>query len=133
VSERVLPQADFPIEEITVVLLFEAPGRAGMPRDEVQRLLNEHLRYTIGLAEAGHLVHAGAIIDEAGDAQVTGLGFSRKAPEEIASLVAEDPAIKAGIEGFRVMRYRFPEGGIRFAREDGNQLSPQPASKRGAG
>jgi len=133
VSERVLPQADFPIEEITVVLLFEAPGRAGMPRDEVQRLLNEHLRYTIGLAEAGHLVHAGAIIDEAGDAQVTGLGFSRKAPEEIASLVAEDPAIKAGIEGFRVMRYRCPEGGIRFARADSNQLSPQPASKPGAG
>ncbi len=129
-SERVLPQAAFPIEDITVVLLFEGPGRTCMPRDEVQRLLNEHLRYTLGLAEAGHLVHAGAIVDEAGDPQVTGLGFSRKPPGEIARLVAEDPAVKAGIEGFRVMRYRFPKGGMKFARDGGDHLSPQPAPKR---
>jgi len=116
-----------------VVLLFEAPGRAGMPRDEVQRLLNEHLRYTLCLAAAGHLAHAGAIIDEAGDPQVTGLGFSRKPPEEIARLVAEDPAVKAGVEGFRVMSYRFPKGGIRFAREGGDDLSPQPAPNAGPG
>jgi hypothetical protein len=112
-----VPQADFPLEEMTVVILFEAPGRAGVPRDEVQGLLNEHLQHTLGLAGAGHLVHAGAIIDEAGDPRVTGLGFSRLAPEEIAKLVAEDPAMKAGIEDFRVVRYRFPKGGIQFARE----------------
>jgi hypothetical protein len=117
VSERILPQADFPLEEVTVVLLFEGPARAGMPRDEVQRLLNEHLRYTIGLVEAGHLVHAGAILDEAGDPQVTGLGFSRESPEEVASLVARDPGVEGGLETFRVVRYRFPKGGIRFARE----------------
>ena len=102
---------------MTAVILFEAPGRTSLPREEVQRLLNEHLRYTIGLAEAGHLVHAGAILDEAGDPQVTGLGFSRESPDELARLIADDPAVRAGVEGFRIVRYRFPKGGITFARE----------------
>ncbi len=127
-SERVLPQADFPVEEMTIVLLFEAPGRAALPRDEVQRLLNEHLRYTLELAGAGHLVHAGAVLDRAENSAVTGLGFSRKPPEEIARLIAEDPAVKGGVEAFRVMRNRFPKGGIKFAREGGDEFSPQRPS-----
>ncbi len=51
-DDRILPQADFPIEELSVVLLFEGPARAGMDRDEVQRLADEHLRFTIDLVEA---------------------------------------------------------------------------------
>ena len=112
-----LPQADFALEELTVVFLLEGPARAGMTTEEAQRLANEHLRYTIGLVQAGHLVHAGAIIDEEHDRPVTGLGFSRKSPEEVAALVAQDPGVKAGMEDFRVVRYRFPKGGLQFARE----------------
>jgi hypothetical protein len=114
---RVLPQADFPVEDLTVVLLFEGPKAAGMDHDTKQRIANEHLRYTIGLVAAGHLVHAGAIVDEAGEPPVTGLGFSREAPEAVAALVAEDPGMKSGLESFRVVQYRFPKGGLRFARE----------------
>ena len=115
--ERILPQADFPIEELSVVLLFEGPARAGMERDAVQRLANDHLRYTIGLVEGGRLVHAGAIVDSGGDPPVTGLGFSRLPPDEVARFEAEDPAVKAGLEQFRVVAYRFPRGGLVFAPE----------------
>jgi uncharacterized protein YciI len=117
VSDPILPQADFALEELTVVLLFEGPLRARLSPEDAQRLANEHLRYTIALADAGHLVHAGAIIDREDERPVTGLGFSRKSPEEVAALVAEDPAVKAGLEAFRIVRYRFPKGGLRFARE----------------
>jgi hypothetical protein len=116
-AERILPQADFPLEELTVVLLLDGPARAGMDRDEVQRLANEHLRYTVGLVQGGQLLHAGAIIDPDGERPVTGLGFSRLPPDEIARLESEDPGVKAGLETVKVVRYRFPRGGLRFARE----------------
>jgi hypothetical protein len=119
VSERVLPQADFPIEELSVVVLLEGPKRASFERDEAQRLANQHLRYTIGLVQAGHLIGAGAVLDDDRTSQITGLGFSRLPAEEIARLEAEDPGIKAGLETFKIVRYRFPLGAIRFARETG--------------
>ncbi len=115
--ERILPQAHFPIEELSVVLLFEGPARAGMDREEVQRLADEHLRYTIGLGEGGRLVHAGAIVDSGGEPPVTGLGFSRLPPGAVARFEAEDPAVRAGLEQFRVVSYRFPRGALVFARE----------------
>jgi len=117
VSERVLPQADFPIEELTVVVLLEGPARASFGHEEAQRLANEHLAYTIGLVQAGHLVAAGAIIDADKGQQITGLGFSRLSPEEISKLEAADPGVRAGLESFKVVQYRFPKGAIQFARE----------------
>ena len=116
-SDRILPQADFPIEELTVVVLLEGPKRASFAPDEAQRLANQHLRYTIGLAEAGHLVAAGAVLDDDQKHQITGLGFSRLPPDEIARLEALDPGVQAGMESFKVVRYRFRKGAIRFARE----------------
>lgn len=100
-----------------MVVLLEGPKRRSFSRDEAQRLANEHLRYTLALAEAGHLVGAGAILDDDDQHQITGLGFSRLPRQEISRLVAEDPSMKAGLDAFKVVRYRFPKGGIRFARE----------------
>jgi hypothetical protein len=116
-AQRVLPQADFPIEELTVVVLLEGPARASFEPAEAQRLANEHLRYTIGLVQAGQLLGAGAVIDGDADHQITGLGFSRLPPDEISRLEAEDPGVKAGLEAFKVVQYRFPKGAIGFASE----------------
>jgi len=90
-----------------------------MERDEVQRLLNEHLEYTVGPARSQHLLAAGAIIDPDPAHRLTGLGFSRLTPEEIDSLMAQDPSVKAVLEGFKVVRYRFPKGAISFPRGQG--------------
>jgi hypothetical protein len=116
-EERVLPQADFELDELTVVVLLEGPARASFARDEAQRLANEHLRYTIGLVQAGHLLGAGAVLDPDPDHQITGFGFSRLAPEEIARHEEQDPGIQAGFDAFKVVRFKFPEGAIAFARE----------------
>jgi hypothetical protein len=115
--ERILPQADFALEELTVVMLLEGPARASFAKDEAQRLANEHLRYTIGLVQSGHLLGAGAILDPDREHPITGLGFSRLSPEDVARLEEGDPAIKAGLEAFKVVRYRFPKGAIGFPRE----------------
>ena len=117
VTETLVPQTDFELDELTVVVLQEGPARQTMKRDEVQRLLNEHLEYTLGLARSGKLLTAGALIDAEPANRVTGLGFSRLAPEDLARMLARDPAVKAGVEGFRVVGYRFPKGAISFAAE----------------
>lgn len=117
-SEILTPQADFELDELTVVILGEGPARSSMERDEVQRLLNEHLHYTVGLVRSGRLLAAGALIDHDPTNRVTGLGFSRLTPEALAGLVAQDPAMKVGLEGFRVVGYRFPKGAISFPREE---------------
>lgn len=116
-SEILTPQADFELDELTVVILNEGPVRSTMERDEVQRLLNEHLRYTLGLVQSGKLLAAGALIDAEPANRVSGLGFSRLAPEKLAALVAQDPAMKVDLEGFRVVSYRFPKGALSFPRE----------------
>jgi hypothetical protein len=116
-AERILPQADFALDELTVVVLLEGPKRASFAHDEAQRLANEHLRYTIGLVQAGHLLGAGAILDPDTGRQITGLGFSRLPAAEIAALEEQDPGINAGLEAFKVVTYRLPKGAIQFAGE----------------
>lgn len=55
----VLPQVDFELERLSVVVLYVGPRRAEYSSDEAQRLANEHVQYTIALAGQGHLLHAG--------------------------------------------------------------------------
>ena len=113
-SEHVLPQADFPIERLTVVILSEGPRRDEYSGDEAQRLANEHLAHVVGLAQAGHIVHAGALIDDGPHPRVTGLGISRLSHDELRPLVAQDPGIRAGMIDFRLVTHAFREGGLAF-------------------
>jgi hypothetical protein len=96
VTEREIltPQADFELDELTVVVLNEGPARMTMERDHVQRLLNEHLEYTLGLVRQGQLLAAGALLGADPGHRLTGLGFSRLEPAELAGPVAEDPATR---------------------------------------
>jgi hypothetical protein len=112
----ILPEVDFEIERLTVVILFEGPRRHEYSQDEAQRLANEHVMYTVGLASRGHLLHAGALIDEGKDPTLTGLGFSRLSPAELQPLIEKDPAVVAGMESYRFVTYSFPKGGIDFPR-----------------
>ena len=111
----VLPQIDFETERLTVVVLFNGPRRAEYSGQAAQQLANDHVQYVIGLANQGQLLAAGALIDEA-DQRLTGLGFSRLAPEELRPLVAKDPAIVAGMEDFKIVTYALPKGTIDFPR-----------------
>jgi hypothetical protein len=113
-QERVLPQVDFELEQLSVVVLIEGPHRHEYGREEAQRLANEHVQYTIGLVIDGHLLHAGALIDDGSDPTLTGLGFSRLTADKLRPLIENDPAVIAGMETFRIVTYSFPKGGIEF-------------------
>jgi uncharacterized protein YciI len=114
-----MPEVDFELDEFTVVVLSEGPRAAELEEAEVQRLLGAHVEHTIGLQAAGHLLAAGAIEDDAAEGRLTGLGFSAKPPDELRALVEEDPAVRAGLETFRLVTYRCPKGAIAF---------PEPAA-----
>lgn len=114
----VLPEADFEVEQLTVVTLLEGERRNDYPPEELQRLLNEHLHYTVGLVGDGSLLNAGALIDTGANPTLTGLGFSRISAEELTPRIANDPAVIAGIETFRIVTYAFPKGGLRFPRAE---------------
>jgi hypothetical protein len=113
-QERVLPQVDFELEQLSVVVLIEGPRRHEYSQEEAQRLANEPVQYTIGLVIDGHLLHAGALIDDGSDPTLTGLGFSRLTADELQPLIENDPAVIAGMEAFRIVTYSFPKGGIDF-------------------
>jgi hypothetical protein len=120
-QDHVLPQVDFELEQLSVVVLTEGPRRHEYGREEAQRLTNEHVQYTIGLVIDGHLLHAGALIADGSDPTLTGLGFSRLTADELRPLIANDPAVIAGMEAFRIVTYSFPKGGIEFP----NAAAPQ--------
>ena len=120
-QERVLPQVDFELEQLSVVVLIEGPRRQEYGRKEAQRLANEHVQYTIGLVVGGHLLHAGALIDDGSDPTLTGLGFSRLTADELQPLIENDPAVIAGMEAFRIVTYSFPKGGIEFPQAPARQ------------
>lgn len=113
-TAHVLPQADFPIERLSVVILTEGPRRDELSLDERQRLANEHLQYQVGLAQAGHIVHAGALIDDGPPPRVTGLGISRLSHDALAPLMREDPGVIAGMLDFRLVTHAFREGALAF-------------------
>ena len=113
-SATQLPEIDFEVDELTVVVLFEGPRRDVYSDDERQLLLNDHLEYTIGLVATGRLLHAGALIDSAGEAKLTGLSFSELPPAELEPLIENDPAVEAGLESFRLLTHVFPRGSIEF-------------------
>jgi hypothetical protein len=118
---HVLPQVDFELEQLSVVVLTEGPRRHEYRREEAQRLANEHVLYTIGLVVDGHLLHAGALIDDGSDPTLTGLGFSRLTNDELRPLIENDPAVIAGMEAFRIVTYSFPKGGIEFPQAPARQ------------
>ena len=114
-----LPDIEFEVDQLTVVVLSEGPRRHQYSEDERQRLLNGHLEYTIGLVASGRLLHAGALIDNVDEANLTGLSFSELPAAELEPLIENDPAVKAGLESFRFLTHVFPKGSIEFrARAD---------------
>jgi hypothetical protein len=80
----------------------------------LQRLANEHVQHTIGLAMEGHLLHAGALIEQGSEPNLTGLGFSRLSPDELRPHPREGPGVIAGMESYRLMTHVFRNGGLDF-------------------
>jgi uncharacterized protein YciI len=117
-ADTVMPDASgLELDQVTVVLLFEGPRYAEYAPDEAKELANAHLAYTINLVSDGHLLHAGAIVDHESRPKFTGMGLSRRTPEELRPLIEKDPSVAAGLEEFRLVTHVFPMGSLAFPAE----------------
>ena len=115
-SRPPLPRADFEVETLTLVVLYQGPRAEDHKDGELRRLLQEHLAFTVDLVRQGHLLSAGGVVDPDTACRVTGIGFSTKAPDEVLELVRQDPSIKAGLEAVKTATYTFPKGALSFPR-----------------
>lgn len=117
-SGRLIPQVEFEVEELSVVVLQEGPRRAALDQAELQRILNEHLQFNVALVGQAKLLTAGAISDRGSEPRLSGLGFSRLSVDELSRTIAEDPSVRAGVESYRVARYMFPKGSLSIGSQE---------------
>jgi len=112
---RPLPKADFEVETLTMVVLHEGPRASEFHGAELERLLQEHLAFTVELVAQGHLLSAGGVVDsDQGPQRLTGIGLSKMSPHEVQRLVEQDPSVKAGLESVKTVTYTFPKGMLAF-------------------
>ena len=110
-----LPRADFEVETLTMVVLYEGPRASEFHGAELERLLQEHLAFTVALVAKGHLLSAGGVVDHNhGTQRLTGFGFSMKSPDEVRRLVEPDPSVRAGLESVKTVTYTYPKGTLDF-------------------
>ena len=114
----IVPEVDFEVERLTMVVLYEGPRRCEYSDEDAQRLANEHVHYVIGLARDGAVLHAGTVIDADPKAPLTGIAFSRLSHDELRPLIANDPAVVAGMESFKLVTHGFRKGGLAFPQTD---------------
>ncbi|HEX7263509.1 MAG TPA: YciI family protein [Candidatus Dormibacteraeota bacterium] len=114
-TPRPLPKADFEVETLTMVVLSEGPRASEYSGATLERLLQEHLAFTVGLVAEGHLLSAGGVVDsDRSSCRLTGIGLSTKSPDEVRRLVEQDPSVKAGLESVKTVTYTFPKGMLAF-------------------
>jgi hypothetical protein len=97
-----------------MVVLSEGPRASDYAGSELERLLREHLAFTVGLVGQGHLLSAGGVRDHDPKWRITGIGLSTKSQGELIRLVAQDPSVKAGLEAVKTVTYTFPKGMLAF-------------------
>jgi uncharacterized protein YciI len=110
-----LPRADFETETLTMVVLYEGPRASEYRGAPLERLLQEHLAFTVGLVAQGHLLSAGGVVDRDEKWRLTGIGLSAKSPDEVLQLVQQDPSVKAGLEAAKTVTYTFSKGMLAFS------------------
>ena len=115
-AARQLPKAPFEVETLTTVLLYVGPRAGEIKGAELERLLQAHLEFTVGLVREGHLLSAGGVVDTGTSPHLTGIGFSGEPAAEIQRRVEQDPSVKAGLESVKTVSYTFPKGALAFPR-----------------
>ena len=88
----------------TFVLLRRGPGASEYDDDELDRLQAGHLAFLDEMRSAGHLVMAGPFREQE-DETLRGFCVYRTGLEETRTLVAGDPAVRAGRMAVDVMTW----------------------------
>jgi uncharacterized protein YciI len=94
--------------------LYIRPTEAPTLDDEqAAAIQDEHLAYLASLGRTGQLVVAGPF-EEQDDPTLRGAMVFPTSVAEARSLLAQDPAVRAGVLTFKLMSWRAPAGAVSF-------------------
>ena len=113
VHGRAVAEQNVPVEldSFTFVLLRRPHDAPDYPEAELAELQAGHLANLARLGEQGLLVLAGPFSDQA-DESLRGFGIFRSGLAETRSLMADDPAVRAGRLVADVMTWSTPAGSL---------------------
>src|SRR5215471_14025043 len=94
----------------TVALLIHNPDKPSLEEAEAAALQDLHMAHIADLAERGHLVAAGPVLDDT----YRGLSILTVSPQEALVLKSSDPAVRAGLYTLDVLPWRLPGGAMSF-------------------
>lgn len=98
-------------DQFTVVLLMLRPDAPRLDEAAAAALQDAHLAYLAELHEAGHLLAAGPLSDDA----FRGLSILNVGPDEARRLKEQDPAVRAGRFSLNVIPWMVPAGAVSFS------------------
>jgi len=109
------PPVQFELDTYPCTLLRIGDRRAEYDEEVVQRVQLQHVSYIFSLQAAGHVLAAGALT---GHVTINGMGFwtPGATEDEIRARMNEDPAIKAGMDSYDILRFLCPKGALAFPR-----------------
>ena len=83
------------------------------PREEVAKMLSEHLEYQVTLEQKGIMFGAGPMFQKGADAPHRGMIIVRaNSFEEAEEIAAADPMHTSGMREFILERWHMNEGGV---------------------
>jgi hypothetical protein len=97
-------------DRYTIVLLVQRADAPQLDEQETTRLQDAHLSHLADLHEAGHLLAAGPLSDEA----YRGLTIFKVEPERAVELEERDPWVRAGRFAIKAIPWIVPSGVVSF-------------------
>jgi uncharacterized protein YciI len=97
-------------DRFTITLLVKREDGPELDEAEQARLQDAHMAHLADLADAGHVLAAGPLVDE----RFRGLTILNVSPEEALALKQADPAVRAGVYSVVAMPWIVPGGAIAF-------------------
>ena len=98
-------------DRYTIVLLIQRPDAPRLDEREAARLQDAHLSDLADLNEAGYLLAAGPLSDEAW----RGLTIFNVGPERAVELEERDPWVRAGRFSIKAVPWTVPSGVMSFS------------------
>jgi uncharacterized protein YciI len=98
-------------DRFSIGLLLLRDDAPQLDEEAAAELQDAHLTYLSELHEAGHLLAAGPLLDEA----YRGLSIFSVEPEQARALGEQDPAVRAGRFSITILPWMVPGGAVEFS------------------
>jgi uncharacterized protein len=98
----------------TVTFLEARPDAPTLDDAEANAVQDAHMAYLTSLHESDRMLIAGPIVTPP-ERSIRGICLHRLPPDEVLALLAQDPAVRAGLLSVRVFTWMVPKGGMAFS------------------